>query len=87
MLRVGISPSMRATTQHARRILSISRRLGARVILENDANAAALGEKWMGAGRDEARLYLQDQLWESTRGEQRRIQRWIVRERLRRGGD
>ena len=31
---------------------SIERRLGARVILENDANAAALGEKWMGAGRD-----------------------------------
>jgi glucokinase len=30
----------------------ISRRLGTRVILENDANAAALGEKWMGAGRD-----------------------------------
>jgi len=30
----------------------IERRLGARVILENDANAAALGEKWMGAGRD-----------------------------------
>jgi glucokinase len=30
----------------------ISRRLGERVILENDANAAALGEKWMGAGRD-----------------------------------
>jgi glucokinase len=29
----------------------IERRLGARVILENDANAAALGEKWMGAGR------------------------------------
>ena len=29
----------------------ISRRLGAPVILENDANAAALGEKWMGAGR------------------------------------
>jgi glucokinase len=28
----------------------IERRLGARVILENDANAAALGEKWMGAG-------------------------------------
>lgn len=30
----------------------IEHRLGARVILENDANAAALGEKWMGAGRD-----------------------------------
>ena len=30
----------------------IERRLGAKVILENDANAAALGEKWMGAGRD-----------------------------------
>jgi len=30
----------------------ISRRMGAVVILENDANAAALGEEWMGAGRD-----------------------------------
>jgi len=30
----------------------VSERLGARVILENDANAAALGEKWIGAGRD-----------------------------------
>jgi glucokinase len=29
----------------------IERRLGTKVILENDANAAALGEKWMGAGR------------------------------------
>lgn len=29
----------------------IERRLGARVVLENDANAAALGEKWMGAAR------------------------------------
>src|SRR6267142_5796077 len=27
----------------------IERRLGTRVILENDANAAALGEKWIGA--------------------------------------
>ena len=30
----------------------IERRLGAKVILENDANAAALGEKWIGAGRE-----------------------------------
>jgi glucokinase len=30
----------------------IERRLGTRVILENDANAAAMGEKWLGAGRD-----------------------------------
>src|SRR5215471_16876691 len=30
----------------------MERRLNTRVILENDANAAALGEKWMGAGRD-----------------------------------
>jgi glucokinase len=30
----------------------IQRRLGRPVILENDANCAALGEKWMGAGRE-----------------------------------
>ena len=30
----------------------IERQLGAPVVLENDANAAALGEKWMGAGRN-----------------------------------
>lgn len=30
----------------------IERRLEARVILENDANAAAMGEKWLGAARD-----------------------------------
>jgi glucokinase len=30
----------------------IERQLGSPVVLENDANAAALGEKWMGAGRD-----------------------------------
>ena len=29
----------------------IERLLGTHVILENDANAAALGEKWIGAGR------------------------------------
>jgi len=30
----------------------IERRLGAKVVLENDANAAALGEQWLGAARD-----------------------------------
>jgi glucokinase len=30
----------------------IEKLLGAKVILENDANAAALGEKWIGAGRE-----------------------------------
>ena len=30
----------------------IERRLGARVFLDNDAKMAALGEKWLGAGRD-----------------------------------
>jgi glucokinase len=30
----------------------IERRLGTAVILENDANAAAVGEQWLGAGRD-----------------------------------
>jgi glucokinase len=34
----------------------IERRLGARVILENDANVAALGEKWLGAARDVANM-------------------------------
>jgi glucokinase len=36
----------------------IEKLLGTRVILENDANAAALGEKWMGAGRDVSDLVL-----------------------------
>lgn len=36
----------------------ISARLGTPVILENDANAAALGEKWIGAGRDVEDLVL-----------------------------
>jgi len=30
----------------------IERRLGTHVVLENDANVAALGEKWLGAGRE-----------------------------------
>ncbi len=36
----------------------IARRLQTRVILENDANAAALGEAWAGAGRGVANLVL-----------------------------
>lgn len=31
---------------------AIQRRLGAPIVLENDANAAALGEMWMGAGKE-----------------------------------
>ncbi|HUS19360.1 MAG TPA: ROK family protein [Terriglobales bacterium] len=33
---------------------AIEKRLGTHVVLENDANAAAFGEKWMGAGQDSA---------------------------------
>ena len=36
----------------------IQRHLGTPIILENDANAAALGEMWMGAGRDVRDLIL-----------------------------
>lgn len=36
----------------------IQRHLGTSIILENDANAAALGEKWMGAGRNVENLIL-----------------------------
>jgi glucokinase len=36
----------------------IEKLLGAKVILENDANAAAVGEKWMGAGHDVQDLVL-----------------------------
>jgi glucokinase len=36
----------------------IGKRLGTPVILENDANAAAIGEKWIGAGKDVKDLVL-----------------------------
>jgi len=36
----------------------LSKRLGAPVILENDANAAAVGEQWIGAGKDVKDLVL-----------------------------
>jgi hypothetical protein len=36
------------------------------------------------ASREESLLYLQDQLWAATRGEQRRASRWIAWARLRR---
>jgi glucokinase len=44
------SPNMPALENFPARD-ALQERLGAPVILENDANAAALGEKWMGAGR------------------------------------
>jgi glucokinase len=37
---------------------AIQSRLGVSVILDNDANAAALGEQWLGAGREVASLCL-----------------------------
>jgi glucokinase len=36
----------------------VERRLGTRVYLENDANVAALGEKWLGAARDVADMVM-----------------------------
>ncbi len=45
------SPNLPGWTESPVRA-EIEKRLGTRVILENDANVAALGEKWLGAGRD-----------------------------------
>ena len=36
----------------------LEKKIGARVFLENDANAAALGEKWMGAGQQVENLVM-----------------------------
>ena len=44
------SPNLPGWTESPVRA-EIEKRLGTRVILENDANVAALGEKWLGAGR------------------------------------
>jgi len=49
--RVLVSPNLPALNDFSARD-AFQERLKAPVILENDANAAALGEKWMGAGRD-----------------------------------
>jgi glucokinase len=49
--RVLVSPNLPALDNFRARD-AFQDRLKAPVILENDANAAALGEKWMGAGRD-----------------------------------
>jgi glucokinase len=35
---------------------AVERRVGAKVILENDANVAAVGEQWLGAGRNSESL-------------------------------
>lgn len=39
-------------------VTPLSRRFGVPVVLENDADAAALGEAWMGAGRDMKRMLM-----------------------------
>lgn len=51
------SPNMPGFEDYAMRD-EIERLVRAPVILENDANAAALGEKWVGAGRDVSDLVL-----------------------------
>ena len=48
---VSVSPNLPGFENFAARD-EIERLLKTPVLLENDANAAALGEKWMGAGRD-----------------------------------
>lgn len=41
--------------------------------------------RWTLAGADESLVYLQDQWWQATRGEGRRLWRWMTRARLRAG--
>jgi glucokinase len=49
--RVMRSPNLADWTNFPVREV-IEKQLGTNVILENDANVAAMGEKWLGAGRD-----------------------------------
>jgi len=54
------APNLKALEGHPLPLLVQQKlnRPGVRVILENDANAAAYGEKWVGAGRDARSLVL-----------------------------
>ena len=54
---VSVAPNLPGFENFAVRD-AIEKRLGAMVILENDANSAALGEQWIGAGRDTKDLVL-----------------------------
>ena len=54
---VSVAPNLPGFENFAVRD-AIERRLGAMVILENDANSAALGEQWMGAGQGTGDLVL-----------------------------
>src|SRR5579862_4251794 len=54
---IGAWPNMPAFNGYPVRA-EIEKRIGAKLFLENDANAAALGEYWMGAGRGENHLVL-----------------------------
>lgn len=49
-------------------------------------HAVFTAARWYLAGPDECRMYLQDQLWDATRGEQRRIDAWVTKARLDRQG-
>ena len=51
----------------------IFKRLNSPIFLDNDANAAALGEKWMGVGKDvQASLFADDGDWNWRRTDSRR---------------
>ena len=62
--RVSVSPNMRAV-EGIEIVKEVRDRFGVRVIIENDANAAALGERSRGAGREFENFVL---LWFHQRG-------------------